>query len=76
MKVIRALLLATLLVPTLPAAAADEALAFGHALTLMQVFVRLAAQTDDPVAGLKAMDEFSAGATWKRTRRPRACSTR
>jgi len=61
MKVIRALLLATLLVPTLPAAAADEAPALGHALTLMQVFVRLAAQTDDPVAGLKAMDDVLGG---------------
>jgi len=61
MKVIRALLLATLLVPALPAAAADEAPAFGHALTLMQVFVRLAAQTDDPVAGLKAMDDVLGG---------------
>ena len=61
MKVIRALLLATLLVPALPAAAADEASALGHALTLMQVFVRLAAQTDDPVAGLKAMDDVLGG---------------
>jgi len=61
MKVIRALLLATLLVPALPAAAADAAPAFGHALTLMQVFVRLAAQTDDPVASLKAMDDVLAG---------------
>ena len=61
MKVIRALLLATLLVPALPAAAADAAPAFGHALTLMQVFVRLAAQTDDPVAGLKAMDDVLGG---------------
>jgi len=61
MKVIRALLLATLLVPALPVAAADAAPAFGHALTLMQVFVRLAAQTDDPVAGLKAMDDVLGG---------------
>jgi len=61
MKVIRALLLATLLVPALPAAAADAAPAFGHALTLMQVFVRLAAQTDDPVASLKAMDDVLGG---------------
>ena len=61
MKVIRALLLATLLVPALPVAAADAAPAFGHALTLMQVFVRLAAQTDDPVASLKAMDDVLGG---------------
>jgi hypothetical protein len=62
MKVIRSLLLAALLVPALPAAAADdEAPAFGHMLSLMQVFVRLAAQSNDPVAGMKAMDDVLAG---------------
>jgi hypothetical protein len=30
-------------------------------LSLMQVFVRMAAQSDDPVAGLKAMDDVLAG---------------
>src|SRR5688572_23287242 len=30
-------------------------------LSLVQVFVRLAAQSDDPVAGLKAMDDVLAG---------------
>src|SRR5688572_4002079 len=62
MKVIRSLLLAALLLPALPATAAeDEAPGFGHALTLVQVFVRLAAQSDDPVAGLRAMDDVLAG---------------
>jgi hypothetical protein len=62
MKVTRALLLVSMLAPVLPAAAAeDEAPGFGHALTLVQVFVRLAAQSNDPVAGLKAVDEVLAG---------------
>ena len=62
MKSIRVLLLAALLAPALPAAAAeDEAPGFGHMLSLMQVFVRLAAQSDDPAAGVKAMDDVLAG---------------
>jgi hypothetical protein len=61
MNVIRALLLAILVVPAFPAAAEGEAPAFGHMLTLMQVFVRLAGQSDDPVAGLKAMDDVLSG---------------
>jgi hypothetical protein len=62
MQFIRALFLAALLIPALPAVAAeDEAPGFGHMLSLVQVFVRLAAQTDDPVAGLKAMDDVLAG---------------
>lgn len=63
MKAIRSAVLALLLVPALPAAAAtdDEGPAFGHMLSLMQVVVRLAAQSDDPVAGLKAMDAVLAG---------------
>jgi hypothetical protein len=62
MKVIRSLLLAVLLLPALPAAAAEEeAPGFGHALTLVQIFVRLAGQSDDPVAGLRAMDDVLAG---------------
>jgi hypothetical protein len=61
MKLVRTLLLAALLVPALPAAAAEDDPAFGHMLSLMQVFVRLAAQSGDPVAGLKAMDDVLAG---------------
>jgi hypothetical protein len=61
MKLVRLLLAAALLVPALPALAADDDAALGHMLSLMQVFVRLAAQSDDPVAGLKAMDDVLAG---------------
>jgi hypothetical protein len=62
MRMIRTLLLATLLAPTLSLAATDEeAPGLGHVLTLVQVFVRLAAQSNDPVAGLKAMDDVLAG---------------
>jgi hypothetical protein len=61
MKLVRLLLAAALLVPALPALAADDDAALGHMLSLMQVFVRMAAQSDDPVAGLKAMDDVLAG---------------
>jgi hypothetical protein len=62
MKLARILLLATFVLPAFPAVAAEEeAPGFGHMLTLMQVFVRLAGQSDDPVAGLKAMDDVLAG---------------
>ncbi len=61
MPFIRILLLSALLAPVLPAVAADEDAGFGHVLTLMQVFVRLAGQADDPVAGMKAMDDVLAG---------------
>ena len=61
MKLARILLLATFVLPALPAAAAEEqAPGFGHMLTLMQVFVRLAG-SDDPASGLKAMDDVLAG---------------
>jgi len=61
MAFIRILLVSALLVPVAPAIAADEEGGFGHMLTLMQVFVRLAGQSDDPVAGMKAMDDVLAG---------------
>ena len=61
MRLIRILLLATLLAPTLSFAAADDDPAFGHMLSLVQVMVRLAGQSNDPVAGLKAMDDVLAG---------------
>ena len=61
MKLARILLFSTFVLPALPAAAAEEqAAGFGHMLTLMQVFVRLAG-SDDPASGLKAMDDVLAG---------------
>jgi hypothetical protein len=35
--------------------------AFGHALTLVQMFVRLASQSEDPQAGLAAVDDILGG---------------
>jgi hypothetical protein len=61
MGMIRTLLLTTLLAPTLSLAATDDEPGFGHMLSLVQVMVRLAGQSDDPVAGLKAMDDVLAG---------------
>ena len=42
-------------------ARASEDQAFTHALTLVQMFVRAAAGSDDPRAGLKALDDVLAG---------------
>ena len=56
----RSAVLAALLAAALPAHAVEDE-AFGHALTLVQMFVRAAAQSDDPKAGLKAIDEVLAG---------------
>lgn len=62
MKLVRVLFVAALSVPALPAVAAtDDDAAFGHMLSLVQVFVGLAAKSDDPVAGLKATDDVLAG---------------
>ena len=62
MKLVRLLLVAALSLAALPSlAATDDDPAFGHMLSLVQVFVRLAGQSDDPVAGLKAMDDVLAG---------------
>ena len=63
MKFLRVLLLASLLVPALSARAAatdddDGWKAFGHALTLAQVLMRIAAQSDDPSKGF---DDVLAG---------------
>lgn len=65
MKVTRILFLAAALTSAFPAAAAQDAdegwLAFGHALTLVQMFVRIAAQSDDPQVSAKAIDDVLAG---------------
>jgi hypothetical protein len=62
MKVIRTLLVAALLVPALPAQAAEEDWpAFGHALTLVHTFVRIAAESETPQQSLKAVDDVLTG---------------
>ncbi len=60
MKAIRMLLIAAPLVA--PQAHAQEDAAFGHALTLVQIFVRAAAQAPgDPQAGMKAFEDVASG---------------
>jgi len=62
MKSIRALVLALLLAPTLPLhAAEEESPAFGHALSLIHLFVRIAAESDTPTQSLRAIDEVLLG---------------
>jgi hypothetical protein len=62
MKLLRALLITALLVPALPAQAAEEQWpAFGHALTLIHLFVRIAAESETPQQSLKAVDEVLLG---------------
>jgi hypothetical protein len=62
MKVIRTLLVVALLVPALPAQAAeDERPAFGHALTLVHLFVRIAAESETPQQSLNAVDDVLLG---------------
>jgi len=61
MKLVRFLLVAALSIPALPALAAEDDAALGHMLSLVQVFVRMAGQSDNPVAGVKAMDDVLAG---------------
>ena len=61
MKTIRTLFLAALLIPALPAQAADEPSPLGHMLTLVHMFVRLAAESDTSTASLRAIDEVLAG---------------
>jgi hypothetical protein len=62
MKLVTTLFLAALLIPALPARAATEDeegwKAFGHALSLAQVLMRLAARSDDPD---RAFDDVLAG---------------
>jgi hypothetical protein len=64
MKSIRVLCvfaLATLTAPALAAGEDEEWSGLGHALTLVQTFVRIAAQSDDPAASQKAIDDVLAG---------------
>lgn len=62
MKVIRTLLAAVLLVPALPAQAAEEDWpAFGHALTLIHTFVRIAAESSTPQQSLQSVDDVLSG---------------
>ena len=63
MKAIRVLAVFVLSCAGAPALAADQDegwSGFGHALTLMQQFVRIAAQ-DDPSASVKAVEELLSG---------------
>src|SRR5262245_5941301 len=63
MNVIRALLVTSaLLAAPLPAQAAeDEWPAFGHALTLIHAFVRIAAESETPQQSAKAIDDVLLG---------------
>ena len=62
MKTLRSLLLASLLIPVLPAQAAEEQpTGLSHALTLVHMFVRIAAESDSSAASLRAIDEVLSG---------------
>ena len=62
MKLLRIVLLAGCFLPALPAQAAEEdSSAFGHALTLMHLFVRIANESETSQQSLKAIDEVLAG---------------
>jgi hypothetical protein len=62
MKLVRTLLIAVLFIPALPAQAAEEDWpAFGHALTLVHLFVRIAAESETPQQSLKAIDDVLLG---------------
>src|SRR5688500_10139444 len=62
MKLVRIVLIGALLVPALPAQAAeDEWPAFGHALSLVHLFVRIAAESETPQQSLKAVDDVLLG---------------
>src|SRR5688572_33129974 len=63
MKLARSLLIASLAVPALPAAAAPEDgdRVVGHMLTLVQSVVRIAAHAETPQESLRAFDEVLAG---------------
>lgn len=62
MKALRIVIVAAALLPALPAQAAEQQpSAFGHALSLVHLFVRIAAESETPQQSLKAMDEVLAG---------------
>jgi hypothetical protein len=73
MKTIRILLVAALSVPALSAQASEvptlptheaqseEWPAFGHALSLVHLFVRIAAESETPVQSLRAVDQVLSG---------------
>jgi hypothetical protein len=62
MNHVRTLLVALLIVPALPAQAAEEEWpAFGHALSLVHLFVRIAAESETPAQSLKAIDDVLLG---------------
>jgi hypothetical protein len=63
MKTIRTLLIAALLIPVLPAQAAEEPSdsSLGNILTLVHMFVRIAAESDSSQVSLRAIDEVLAG---------------
>jgi hypothetical protein len=60
MKAARIFVVVPLLAFAFPSQASEDQ-AFGHALTLVQMFVRAATQSSDPKAGLKALDDVLAG---------------
>jgi len=63
MKLTRSLVLASLVLPALPAAAAPEDgdRALGHMLALVHSFVHIAAHSEGPQESLRAFDEVLAG---------------
>src|SRR6185295_1150047 len=63
MKTIRTLLIAALMIPALPAQAAEEPAdsSLGNILTLVHMFVRIAAESDSSQVSLRAIDEVLAG---------------
>ena len=65
MKSIRLLAVLALLAPALPAQAQqakqEESPAFGHALTLIHMFVRIAAESENSQQSIKAVDDILAG---------------
>lgn len=65
MRSIALTILAASMLAAAPAGAAtssdEDWPALGHALTLVQMFVSIAAHSEDPLAGLKAVDDILAG---------------
>jgi len=62
MQTIRILLAAILIAPAAPALAQNEEWpAFGHALTLIHLFVRIAAESETPTQSLRAIDDVLLG---------------